>query len=123
MAKRRTDSIVAVTVVKFATMFIEADTPKEAYEYARRYCDEVDDRAFEDSNIEVHSYETYATSAYDSWASEIWVEEGRRMTYDEYMDELEAQDEAEELEAIRAQEEQLAEFEKRQQQINFEDYE
>lgn len=123
MAKRRTDSIVAVTVVKFATMFIEADTPKEAYEYARRYCDEVDDRAFEDSNIEVHSYETCATSAYDSLASEIWVEGGRRMAYDEYMDELEAQDEAEELEAIRAQEERLAEFEKKQQQINFEDYE
>lgn len=123
MAKKRTDSIVAVTVVKFATMHIEASTPEEAYEYARQYCDEVDDRAFEDSNIEVHSYETYATPADESWASEIWVEGGRRMTYDEYMDELDAQDEAEELEAIRAQEERLAEFEKKQQQINFEDYE
>jgi hypothetical protein len=45
------------------------------------------------------------------------------MSYDEYMDALDAQDEAEELEAIRAQEEKLAEFKKRQQQINFEDYE
>lgn len=123
MEKKRTDSIVAVTVAKFATMFIEANTPEEAYEYAKRYCDEMQDTDFEDSDIEVVSYETHATPADESWAREIWIEGGYRMTYDEYMDELEAQDEAEELEAIRAQEERLAEFEKKQQQINFEDYE
>ena len=95
MAKR-TDSIVAVTVAKYATMYIEANTPAEAYEYAKRYCDEVDDSTFEDSSIEVDSYENYATTADESWAKEIWVEDGRRMSYDEYMDELDAQDEAEE---------------------------
>jgi hypothetical protein len=31
MKKKRTDSIVAVTVAKYATMYIEADTPEEAY--------------------------------------------------------------------------------------------
>jgi hypothetical protein len=92
MAKR-TDSIVAVTVAKFATMYIEANTPEEACKYARRYCDQVDDSEFEDSNIEVHSYETYCTPADESYADEIWVENGRRMSYDEYMDELDAQDE------------------------------
>ena len=96
MAERRTDSIVAVTVAKFATMHIEASTPEEAYEYAKRYCDEMQDTDFEDSDIEVVSYETYATPADRSLAREIWIEDGYRISYDGYMDELEAQDEAEE---------------------------
>ena len=95
MGKRRTDSIVAVTVAKFATMFIEADTPEEAYEYAKEYCGEVDDMDFNDSEIEVHSWESYTTEA-DEFMDKIWVEDGETMTYDEYMDELDAQDEAEE---------------------------
>lgn len=36
MENKRTDSIVAVTVAKFATMYIEANSPKEAYEYAKK---------------------------------------------------------------------------------------
>lgn len=94
MAKR-TDSIVAVTVAKYATMYIEANTPAEAYEYAKRYCDEVDGSAFEDSSIEVDSYESYTTIC-DYWMDKIWVEDGRTMSYIEYIDALEAQDEAEE---------------------------
>ena len=90
MENKRTDSIVAVTVAKFATMYIEANSPEEAYEYAKRYCDEVDDMAFEDSEIEVHSYENYATES-EPYMDKIWVEDGRTMNYDEYVDEFNAQ--------------------------------
>ena len=92
---KRIDSIVAVTVAKYATMYIEANTPQEACEYARRYCDVVDYMDFEDSNIEVDSYENYATES-EPYMDKIWVENGRTMTYDEYVDELNAQYEAEE---------------------------
>lgn len=94
MAKR-IDSIVAVTVVKSATMYIEANTPEEAYQYAKEHCCEVDDGDFDDGEIEVDSWEAYATEA-DEFMNKIWVEDGKTMTYDEYMDELDAQDEAEE---------------------------
>jgi hypothetical protein len=122
MEKKRTGNVVAVTVAKCATIYIEANTYKEAIDYAERYADEVDDRYFEDSEVEVYACEPCTTPVDESFADEIWIEDGCRMSYDEYMDALDAQDEAEELEAIRAQEEKLAEFKKRQQQINFEDY-
>lgn len=91
MAKR-IDSIVAVTVAKYATMYIEANTPEEAYQYAKEHCGEVDDLDFYDSEIEVYSWEDYVTEA-DEFMNKIWVEDGETMTYDEYMDELEAQEE------------------------------
>lgn len=92
MAKR-TDSIVAVTIVKRATMYIEANTPEEACRYAEEHCHYIDDFDFEPN--EVDSYESYATDS-EYWMDKIWVENGRTMTYDEYVDELNAQDEAEE---------------------------
>lgn len=112
MEKKRTNRIVAVTIARFATMYIEANTPEEAVKYAKRYCDEVDNDEFYDSTNEVHSWEPRTTTAEDSYADEIWVEDGRRMKYDDYIDALDMQDELEELEK-------LEEFNKRQQVINF----
>ena len=40
--KKRIDSVVAVTVAKYATMYVEAETPEEAVKYAKEHCDEVD---------------------------------------------------------------------------------
>ena len=90
--KKRTDSIVAVTVAKRVTMYIEADTPEEAYKYAKEHCCEVDDWDFEDSDIEVDSYENYATEA-EYWMDKIWIEDGKTLSFDEYVDQLEAQEE------------------------------
>lgn len=104
--KKRSDSIVAVTLAVYATMYVEADTPEEAYEYAKKHCNEIDPDAFDDCEAEVHSYETYTTEAAD-WMDEIWVEDGKVLTYDEYMDELEEQDAIEE------------EMDKKQLKLNF----
>lgn len=93
--KKRTDSIVAVTLATYATMYVEADTPEEAYEYAKKHLNEISSDAFEDSEVEVHSWEAYTTEAED-WMDEIWVEDGKTMTYDEYVDELNEQWEEEE---------------------------
>lgn len=92
MTKKRTDSIVAVTVAKYATMYIEADTPEEAYKYAKEHCHEVDDSEFEDSDISVDSWENYTTEAED-WMDKIWIEDGKTMSFDDYIDELEEQEE------------------------------
>lgn len=86
---KRTDSIVAVTVIKYATMYVEADTPEEAYEYAKKYCNEVPDSAFEESNVRVDSYETYTSQLSDEM-DEVWIEDGKTLTFHEYLNELEA---------------------------------
>ena len=86
--KNRRDSIVAVTVVKYATMYVEADTPEEAYKYAKKYCNEIPDSAFEGSEVYVDSYETYTSELSDEM-DEIWVEDGKTLTFNEYLNELE----------------------------------
>lgn len=91
MNKKRTDSIVAVTVAKYATMYIEADTPEEAYKYAKKHCHEVDDSEFEDSDVSVDSWENYTEA--EDWMDKIWIEDGKTMSYDDYIDELEEQGE------------------------------
>ena len=88
MKKKRTNSIVAVTVAKYATMFVEADTPEEAMSYAKEYCDNVPDDAFDDSGVYVDSCEAYTTEVED-WMDEIWVEGGETMNRDEYLEEIE----------------------------------
>ena len=86
--KKRTDNIYAVTVAKYATMFIEADSAKDAVKYAKKYCDNVDDYDFDDSPIEVDSWETGASQAED-YMEKIWIEDGETISYDEYIDMLE----------------------------------
>lgn len=89
--KKRTDNIYCITVAKYATMWVEADSKDEAVKYAKKYCDEVDDDDFWDSETEVDSWETGAYQANEDM-KKIWVEDGVTMTYDEYMDEQEEQD-------------------------------
>ena len=40
---KRTNSIVAVFVAKYATVYVEADTPKEAAEIVKEYMDFLDE--------------------------------------------------------------------------------
>lgn len=91
MKKKRTNSIVAVTVARYATMFVEADSPEEAERYAKEHCDDVPFDAFEDSDVQVDSYEAYTTELED-WIDEIWVEDGNTLTHDEYAAQLEEED-------------------------------
>lgn len=86
--KKRSNSIVAVTVKKTATMYVEADSPIEAMKYAEEHCWKVDPYDFEDSEVEVDSWEAYTTEVED-WMDWIWVEDGKTMSADDYIDELE----------------------------------
>lgn len=94
---KRTNSIVAVTIAKYATVYVEADSPQEAAEIVRNNIDdiydampsELDDQ-FEESEIEVDSYEAYTSEAED-YMDQIWAD-GEAMDYDEYMDELEEEE-------------------------------
>ena len=95
---KRTNSIVAVTLAKYATVYVEADSPEEAMnlveenkdEIYGELMDELDDQ-FDDSCIEVDSCEAYTTDVED-WMEHIWVD-GEAISYDEYMEELEEQEE------------------------------
>lgn len=91
---KRTNSIVAVTVAAYATIYVEAETPQEAAEIVRNNIDEIYDSMpdyiddqLQDSDIQVDSYESYTTAA-DDYMGNIWAD-GELKTYDEYMDELE----------------------------------
>lgn len=88
---KRTGSIVCVTVAKYATMYIEAETPDEAKRYAEKYGHLVDPYDFEDSEVEVHSWEAYTTEPHE-YMDEIWVGEGDTVDIDDYMDEWEEDD-------------------------------
>lgn len=87
---KRTDSIYAVTVAKYATMYVEADTAEEAVAYARQHCDELDDRDFEDSENAVDSWEDFQYQAED-FMERIYTPDGE-MSFDKYVEELEGQD-------------------------------
>ncbi len=95
---KRTNSIVAVTIAKYATVYVEAETPQEAAEIVRNNLDdiydampsELDDQ-FEESDIEVDSYETYTSEAED-YMEHIWAD-GEAKSYDEYVNELEEEEE------------------------------
>ena len=91
---KRTNSIVAVTIATYATVYVEAETPQEAAEIVKNNIDEIYDAMpteiddqFEESEIEVDSYESYTTEAED-YMDYIWAD-GEAMDYDEYMEELE----------------------------------
>ena len=95
---KRTNSIVAVTIAKYATVYVEADTPQKAAEIVKNKLDDIYDEMyqaidddFEESEIEVDSYEAYTTECED-YMDEIWAD-GKSISYDEYMEELEEQDE------------------------------
>lgn len=95
---KRTNSIVAVTLAKYATVYVEADSPEEAMNLVKENKDEIYDELmselddqFEDSSIEVDSCEAYTTEVED-WMDYIWAD-GEAISYDEYMEELEEQEE------------------------------
>ena len=100
---KRTNSIVAVTIAKYATVYIEADTPQEAAKIVKNNLDDIYDEMycaieddFEKSEIEVDSYEEYTTDCED-YMNIIWAN-GEAVSYNKYMKELEEQKYIKELE-------------------------
>jgi hypothetical protein len=88
---------VAVTIAKYATVYVQADSPKEAAEIVKNNLDDIYDEMidnlddqFEESDIQVDSYESYTTDAED-YMDVIWAD-GETLSYDEYMEKLEEQD-------------------------------
>ena len=58
--EKRTNKLFTVTVAKFANMAVEADSPQEAMEIAKKYMDEyITDEDFEDSDIDVIGADSY----------------------------------------------------------------
>ena len=88
METKRTDNIYVVTVAKYTSMYIEANSPEEAVKYAKKHCDDLPDSAFDDSSIEVDSYEDTPWEAQE-WMDEIWIEDGQTLSYDDYIASLE----------------------------------
>ena len=95
---KRTNSIVAVNIAKYATVYVEAESPEEAMKTVSENLDDICDELwselddqFEESCIEVHSCDAYTTNAED-YMDYIWAD-GEVIPYDEYMDEFEEQEE------------------------------
>lgn len=93
---KRTNSIVAVTIAKYATVYVEADTPDEAAKIVKDNLDEIYDEMFdkledqfEESDVQLDSWEAYTTEA-DDYMDNIWAD-GEVLTYDEYIEELEGE--------------------------------
>jgi hypothetical protein len=95
---KRTNSIVAVTIARYATVYVEADTPDEAAKIVKDNLDEIYDEMFdtledqfEESDVQVDSWEAYTTEC-DDYMDNIWAD-GNALTYDEYIEELDEDDE------------------------------
>ena len=91
---QRTNSIFPVTIAKFANVYVEANSPKEAMDIVRENLTEIyneltwdiDDQ-FDDSDMEVHSCDSYPEEA-DDYMKYIWAD-GEAISYDDYIEELE----------------------------------
>lgn len=95
---KRTNTIVAVTIARYATVYVEADTPDEAAKIVKDNLDEIYDEMFntledqfEESDVQVDSWEAYTTEC-DDYMDNIWAD-GKALTYDEYIEELDEDDE------------------------------
>lgn len=91
MKKPLTNNIYCVTVKRCAGIFIEAESPQEAMKIAEGWTDKLDDRDFEDSDVEVDSCNVYSEEAYNIDGDTIYTKD-EAIDVDEYIDRYEAQD-------------------------------
>ena len=90
---KRTDSIVAVTIARYATIYVEADTPEEGAKTVKDNLSSIYDamssdidNQFEESEMEVDSYENYTLIA-DEYMDHIWAG-GKALSYNDYINEI-----------------------------------
>jgi len=91
MKKPLTNKIYSVTVTRSAVIYVEAESPKEAMKIAEGWTGEVDDRDFEDSDVEVDSCDCYADEADADYMETIYTKD-EAIGVNEYIDRYEAQD-------------------------------
>lgn len=91
MKKPLTNEIYAVTVTRSAVIYVEAKSTKEAMQIAEGWTGEVDDRDFEDSDVEVDSCDSYPYEADSDYMNTIYTKD-EAIGVDEYIDRYEAQD-------------------------------
>ena len=91
MKKPLTNNIYCVTLAKYANIHVEAESPEEAMKIAEGWKDDVDDRDFEDSDVEVDSCDGYADEADADYMETIYTKD-EAIDVDEYIDRYEAQD-------------------------------
>lgn len=96
----RTNTIFGVTIAKFANIYVEANSPEEAMKIVGDNLDKIYDELmweideqFDDSSMAVHSCDAEPEGA-DDYMDHIWAD-GEILTYDEYMDELDGDEEEE----------------------------
>lgn len=92
---KRTNKLYNVTVCKYAHMAVEADTPQEAMELAKKYKDDhITDNDFEDSEIGVDCCNAYSEEIEDMYLDDeekVYTKDGV-MTCEEYCDQLNEED-------------------------------
>lgn len=91
MKKPLTNKIYGVTVKRCACIYVEAESPEEAMNIAKGWTDEVDDRDFEDSDVEVDMCDSYPDEADANYMETIYTKD-EAIDVDEYIDRYEAQD-------------------------------
>jgi len=77
-----------VTVVKYAWIYCEAETPAEAMKVAEKWKDQVDDDDFDDDIIGVDNCDTYATDLEDIDKDEVIYTAKEAMDYDDYVEKV-----------------------------------
>lgn len=95
---KRTDKIYNVQLVRYAWVAVEADSPDDAIEKARNYLEngtidigDLEDK-FEDSEVNVHACEIYYNEIDEYNVDDIIYTEDGEMTAEEYVEQLEEQE-------------------------------
>jgi len=81
-------SIFHVTVAKYAWIYCEGENPQEAMNVAKKWANSVDDDAFDDSEIEVDSCETYPTDIEDIDKDEVIYTAKAELTPSDYAEKI-----------------------------------
>lgn len=98
MKKPLTNNIYGVSLKRIANIYVEAESPEEAMKIAEKWTDAVDDRDFEDSDVEVDCCDSYPDEADANYMDTIYTKD-ESIDVDEYIDRYESQEPQEELEA------------------------
>ena len=98
MKKPLTNQVYCVSLKRIANIYVEAESPEEAMKIAEKWTDEVDDRDFEDSEVEVDCCDSYPDEADANYMDTIYTQD-EAIDVDEYIDRYESQEPQEELEA------------------------
>ena len=91
MKKPLTNNIFCVTLAKYANIYVEAESPQEAMEIAKKWTDKVDDAEFEDSEVEVDECDSYPDEANSAYMKTIYTAD-EAIKVDDYIERFESQD-------------------------------